>query len=105
MNLRHPIGVLHSFSIKNIFYDKMYLRIFCFYVTIFSLFISAVNSRQWWSKMGSLYDTVEPAVIDEDLLKACIEEQGPKGEAGKIAKRDEIDFKDIEELRLDFKSK
>lgn len=55
--------------------------------------------------MGSLYDTVEPAVIDEDLLKACIEEQGPKGEAEKIAKRDEIDFKDIEELRLDFKSK
>ena len=23
MNVRHPIGVLHLFSIKNIFYDKM----------------------------------------------------------------------------------
>ena len=23
MNVRHSMGVLHSFSIKNIFYDKM----------------------------------------------------------------------------------
>ena len=23
MNVRHPMGILHSFSIKNIFYDKM----------------------------------------------------------------------------------
>ena len=34
MNVRHPMGVLHSFSIKNIFYDKMDLRLFYFYVTI-----------------------------------------------------------------------
>ena len=30
MNIRHPIGVLHLFSIKNIFYDKMELRFFYF---------------------------------------------------------------------------
>ena len=32
MNVRHPNGkgVLHSFSIKNIFYDKMELRLFHF---------------------------------------------------------------------------
>ena len=30
MNVRHPIGVLHLFSIKNIFYDKMELRLFYF---------------------------------------------------------------------------
>ena len=28
MNVTHPMDVLHSFSIKNIFYDKMNLRIF-----------------------------------------------------------------------------
>ena len=28
MSVRHPQGVLHSFSIKNIFYDKMDLRLF-----------------------------------------------------------------------------
>ena len=55
--------------------------------------------------MSRLYDTVEPAVIDENLLKFCVEEQGPPGEAGKIAKKEGIDFKDFLELRLDFKSK
>ena len=34
MNLNHPMGVLHSFSIKNIFCDKMDLRLFYFHVTI-----------------------------------------------------------------------
>ena len=35
MNVRHPMCVLHSFSIKNIFYDKMDLRLFYFNVTIY----------------------------------------------------------------------
>ena len=30
MNVRHPTGVLHSFSIKNIIYDKMDLTAFLF---------------------------------------------------------------------------
>ena len=30
MNVRHLYGVLHSFSIKNIFYGKMDLRLFYF---------------------------------------------------------------------------
>ena len=30
MNLRHPMGVLHSFSIKNIFYNKMDFVLFIF---------------------------------------------------------------------------
>ena len=33
MNVRHPMGVLHSFSIKNIFYDEIELRLFYFDVT------------------------------------------------------------------------
>ena len=32
MNVRHSQGVLHSFSIKNIFHDKMDLRLFYFHV-------------------------------------------------------------------------
>ena len=34
MNVRHPIGAVHSFSIKKIFYEKMNLRLFYFRVTI-----------------------------------------------------------------------
>ena len=55
--------------------------------------------------MSRLYDTVEPSVIDEDMLQKAVEEQGPKEEAGRIAKADGIDFADVLSLRLDFKSK
>ena len=34
MNVRRPYGVSHSFSIKNIFCDKMDLRLLYFPVTV-----------------------------------------------------------------------
>ena len=37
MNVRHPKGALHSFSIKNIFYDKIDFRPFYFHVKIYGL--------------------------------------------------------------------
>lgn len=55
--------------------------------------------------MSRLYDTVEPSVIDDKMLKTCIEEQGPKEEAGNVAKKDGIDYEDVLSLRLDFLSK
>ena len=55
--------------------------------------------------MSRLYDTVEPSVIDEEMLQKAVEEQGPKEEAGKIAKLEGIDYCDVFALRLDFKSK
>lgn len=55
--------------------------------------------------MNRLYDTVEPTVIDEELLKQCIEEQGTASEAGRIAKKEGLDFSEVESLRLDFKSR
>ena len=54
--------------------------------------------------MSRLYDTIEPSVIDEQMLTNAIEEQGPKGEAGTIAKQEGTDFGDVLSLRLDFKS-
>ena len=54
--------------------------------------------------MSRLYDTVEPSVIDEDMLQKAVEEQGPKDEAGRIAKSEGVDFGDVHSLRLDFKS-
>lgn len=54
--------------------------------------------------MNRLYDTVEPTVIDEDILKQSIEEQGPANEAGRIAKKEGLDLSEVESLRLDFKS-
>ena len=37
MNVSHSMDVLHSFSIKNIFYDKMDLRLFYFNKASFDL--------------------------------------------------------------------
>lgn len=54
--------------------------------------------------MSRLYDTVEPSVVDEEMLMRAVEEQGPKEEAGKIAKSEGIDFGDVDSLRLDFKN-
>ena len=57
------------------------------------------------SGMSCLYDTVEPSVVDEEMILRSVEEQGPKEEAGKIAKEEGIYFSDVFSLRLDFKSK
>ena len=54
--------------------------------------------------MSRLYDTVEPSVVDEEMLQKAVEEQGPKDEAGKIAKEEGLEFKDVTALRLDFKN-
>nr|KAG5697853.1 hypothetical protein BaRGS_017110 [Batillaria attramentaria] len=54
--------------------------------------------------MSRLYDTVEPSVVDEEMLLHAVEEQGPKEEAGKIAKSEGMDFGDVTALRLDFKN-
>ncbi|CAF0830778.1 unnamed protein product [Brachionus calyciflorus] len=54
--------------------------------------------------MSRLYDTVEPSVIDDHILKLCIEEQGPQEEAGNIARRDGIQYEEVQTLRLDFKN-
>jgi hypothetical protein len=55
--------------------------------------------------MSRLYDTIEPAVIDELMLRTAIEEQGPQEEAGSIAKKDGINYEEVLSLRLDFRSK
>ena len=35
MSARHAMGALSSFSVKNIFYDKMEFRLFYFHVRIY----------------------------------------------------------------------
>lgn len=55
--------------------------------------------------MSQLYNTIEPNVVSESLLRRCVEEQGPEGEAGRIAKYEGIDFSEVTRLRLDFQSK
>ncbi|XP_073689261.1 dynein regulatory complex subunit 3 [Garra rufa] len=46
----------------------------------------------------------EPKVIDEEMLQEAIEEQGPQGQAGDIAKKEGIQYEDVLQLRLDYKN-
>ncbi len=46
----------------------------------------------------------EPKVIDEEMLKKAIREQGPQGQAGDICKKEGIQYEDVLQLRLDYTS-
>ncbi|KAM9304877.1 dynein regulatory complex subunit 3 [Gastrophryne carolinensis] len=54
--------------------------------------------------MSGPYDSAEPNVLSDEMLKAAVEEQGPRGEAGRIARAEGIQFKDVTSLHLDFQN-
>ncbi|XP_058904895.1 dynein regulatory complex subunit 3 isoform X2 [Kogia breviceps] len=53
--------------------------------------------------MNRLCDT-EPRVMDEEMLRLAVVEQGPRDEAGQLAKQEGILFKDVQSLQLDFQN-
>lgn len=54
--------------------------------------------------MNRLGSSLEPSVMDDDMLKLAVQEQGPQEEAGQLAKQEGILFKDVLSLQLDFQS-
>ena len=54
--------------------------------------------------MTHLYDTEEPGVLSQELLRRRVLDQGPQGEAGRLAQDEGIPFSSVRELRLDFQS-
>lgn len=50
------------------------------------------------------YTTVEPTVIDEDLIRKAINEQ-VNPDIADIAKKEGIEPEEVEHLRLDYKSR
>ncbi|XP_062874975.1 dynein regulatory complex subunit 3 [Trichomycterus rosablanca] len=53
--------------------------------------------------MSMIYDTKTPRVIDEEMLQKAVEEQGPQGQAGRIAKEEGIEYDEVHQLRLDYR--
>ncbi|XP_006875612.1 PREDICTED: leucine-rich repeat-containing protein 48 [Chrysochloris asiatica] len=49
-------------------------------------------------------ESMEPRVIDDNLLKLVVAKQGPREEAGQLAKQEGILFKDVLSLQLDFQN-
>lgn len=52
-----------------------------------------------------LYGTREPTVISQALLRAAVYAQGPKEEAGTIARVEGIEYNGVKQLALNFQSK
>ncbi|KAL2101181.1 hypothetical protein ACEWY4_002942 [Coilia grayii] len=52
--------------------------------------------------MNKLYDTIEPSVVNEQMLQKAIVEQGPQGPAGRIAQQEGIEYIEVTQLRLHF---
>ncbi|MEJ1273025.1 dynein regulatory complex subunit 3 [Cricetulus griseus] len=55
-------------------------------------------------KMSRPFDSMDPKVMDDDMLKVAVVEQGPQEEAGQLAKQEGILFKDVRSLQLDFRN-
>lgn len=54
--------------------------------------------------MTHLYNTEEPSLISHELLRRSVLEQGPEGEAGRLAAQEGIEFSSVRHLRLDYQS-
>uniref|UniRef100_A0A5F9DHC1 Dynein regulatory complex subunit 3 n=1 Tax=Oryctolagus cuniculus TaxID=9986 RepID=A0A5F9DHC1_RABIT len=54
--------------------------------------------------MSRLHNSIEPRVMDDEMLKLAVSEQGPREEAGQLAKQEGILFKDVLTLQLDFQN-
>lgn len=66
---------------------------------------SSLQPARLTSKMSRLYDTIEPSVVNEEMLQKAIVEQGPQGPAGRIAAEEGIEYDEVTQLRLEFLSK
>lgn len=53
--------------------------------------------------MSQLYNSIEPNVIDDEMVQKAVEELYPE-DIRKLAKREGINFKDVTELQLSFRS-
>ncbi|XP_049324166.1 dynein regulatory complex subunit 3 [Astyanax mexicanus] len=54
-------------------------------------------------KMSMWYDRMGHCVINEEMLRKAVEEQGPQGRAGRIAKEGGIQYDEVIQLRLEYK--
>uniref|UniRef100_A0A8C8ASX1 Dynein regulatory complex subunit 3 n=1 Tax=Otus sunia TaxID=257818 RepID=A0A8C8ASX1_9STRI len=53
--------------------------------------------------MSQLYNSIEPNIIDDEMVQKAVEEQCPE-DIEKLVKREGIDFKDVTELQLSFRN-
>lgn len=56
------------------------------------------------AKLARVHEHLLPGVIDMEMINKQVYEQGPKGEAGRVAQEEGIDLLDVAALRLEYQS-
>lgn len=51
-----------------------------------------------------IYKELEPNVLNEEIIKKNVYEQGPQGEAGRLFQLEELSYEHVTVLRLEFQS-
>lgn len=51
-----------------------------------------------------IFKELEPSVINEEIIRKAVYEQGPSGEAGRLFRAMEIQYEKVTILRLEFLS-
>nr|CAD7425195.1 unnamed protein product [Timema monikensis] len=54
------------------------------------------------TQMSIIHDSLEPGVIDNAMILKAMDEQGPKGEAGRLAKEEGRSMEEVDKIRLEF---
>ncbi|KAL6476923.1 hypothetical protein MHYP_G00154220 [Metynnis hypsauchen] len=62
------------------------------------------TAEQHMDKMDRLFDTAAPSVIDEKMLRKAVQEQGPQGQAGRLAKEEGIQYNEVIQLCLELRN-
>lgn len=47
---------------------------------------------------------IQPTVIDNEMLYRVIDEQGPRGEAGRLRREEGVSLSEIDTIRLEYMS-
>ena len=69
MTVRHPIGVLHSFSIKNTFYDKMDVRLFYFDEANYAHSLRRNQETTWFRVLKFIF---VKRIVQRIILNYCM---------------------------------
>jgi len=64
-----------------------------------------IKDNAYLDKLAAVHEHLLPRVIDLDMIYRHVYQQGPTGEAGRVAKEEGINLDDVKELRLEYLSK
>lgn len=72
-------------------------------VTINCIEMDELDPQKIFNKI--IFKELDPSVINEEIIRETVYEQGPSGEAGRLFREMEVQYEKVTVLRLEFLSK